>query len=70
MQQGLKGIRPPETVQTAVRELVENLGEARAVEQLGLSRQSVARLALGLRVQRGTVAMARLRLGMGDADAA
>ncbi len=69
--QALKGAPPTEAVQAAVRKLVEDRGEEAAIVHLGLSRQTIARLAGGLSVQRATVTVVKLRLGLdlGDGDA-
>jgi hypothetical protein len=52
----------PEAEQRAVRALINTLGEAGARQRLGVSRPTIARLAGGLPVQRGTVALVTLRL--------
>jgi hypothetical protein len=68
MERANKGVRPPESVQAAVRELIEQRGEAAATSQLGIASATVSRLLSGQRVQRGTVAMVRMALGMTDAS--
>jgi hypothetical protein len=62
----LKGIAPPLVVQVAVRKLVDDQGEGKAMRRLGLSSQTLSRLAGGFPVQRASLAVARARLGIAD----
>jgi hypothetical protein len=64
--QHLKGVAPSEAVQAEVRRLVEDRGEVAAMAHLGLSRQTIARLAGGMSVQRATMTVVKLRLGISD----
>jgi len=52
-------------VQVGVRRLIAD-GEAVALEQLRMSSQTVARLAAGLHVNRSSVELARVRLGLDE----
>jgi hypothetical protein len=63
-----KGIVAPEDVQTAVRQLVAQ-GEAAAIARLQMSSQTVARLGAGLNVNRASVELARMRLGLSETGA-
>lgn len=62
-----KGIVAPEEVQAAVRRLIAD-GEAVALSQLRMSSQTVARIGAGLHVNRSSVELARVRLGLGEDD--
>ena len=58
-------VAPPAALQKATKDALDADGERRTVERLGLSRMSVAKLAAGQPVRRGTMALAALRLGLG-----
>jgi hypothetical protein len=62
-----KGIVAPEEVQVAVRRLIAD-GEAVALSQLRMSSQTVARIGAGLHVNRSSVELARVRLGLDEDD--
>jgi hypothetical protein len=59
-----KVLRASDAVSVALRRLLDEKGEAAAVDLLGLSRQTVARLYGGMRVQAGTLVLAAQRLGV------
>jgi hypothetical protein len=59
-------IPPTAALQEAIKRELQDNGEARTVERIGLSRISLAKIAAGLPVRRGTAALAALRLGMTD----
>jgi hypothetical protein len=52
-------------VQEAIRRIIADDGEPVATERLGVSAQTLARLGAGLPVNRASVELARLRLGIG-----
>jgi hypothetical protein len=56
------GVIPPEPVQAAVRALIQSAGEREAGEKLTLDRTTLARVAAGLGVRKGTLALVRERL--------
>jgi len=62
-----KGIVAPEDVQAGVRRLIA-VGEAEALSQLRMSSQTVARIGAGLHVNRSSVELARMRLGLAEGD--
>jgi hypothetical protein len=62
-----KGVVAPDDVQAAVRKLVAR-GEAAAIARLQMSSQTVARLGAGLNVNRASVELARMRLGLGEIE--
>lgn len=55
-------ILPPIPLQAAVRALVEDIGTPQAAVALGISNETVARIAAGLGVRRGTVLLVRKAL--------
>jgi hypothetical protein len=63
-----KGITPDEDLATAVRTLIATDGEPVALSRLHMSMQTVARLGAGLPVNRSSIELARLRLGLADDD--
>jgi hypothetical protein len=60
---------PPRAVQHGVRDALTREGERKVAERLGLSRLSVAKIAAGMAVHRGTAALAAARLGIEIDDA-
>jgi hypothetical protein len=50
-----------------LQELVESKGERATCAELGIPRATLARLLAGLRVRRGTVALARVQLNAQEA---
>jgi hypothetical protein len=64
-QRNRTGAVPPSAeVQAAVKQCLDRDGERLTVERLGISRISVAKLAAGSPVRRGTAALAAVRLGL------
>ena len=59
-----KGIKPPPEIQRAVLALIEEVGENAAAERLVISRQTMARIAGGMSVNRSTVGAVRNALGI------
>jgi hypothetical protein len=57
------GVLPPPDLVAAARKYVDRVGLARAVVDLGTSRQSLAALVAGLRVRRGTIVVVAQSLG-------
>ena len=58
---------PPDVI-ASIRALLDAKGEVEATKQLGVSRQSFARLLAGLSVHKGTVAAAKQGLRTYDAS--
>lgn len=56
------GITAPADLLSKVRSLVEERGVNQAAETLGIGRESTARIAAGLGVRRGTLAIVRDKL--------
>jgi len=65
--QSAKGVVPPDNVRDAVAALLRE-DEKGAVKRLELSAQTLARVAAGARVNRSTIGVIRLRLGLGEAS--
>jgi hypothetical protein len=65
-----KGEQPSPALQRAIRRLLAEAGEAGAVERLGISRQTLGRLAGGMSVQRVTIAAVTARLGLVSTEGA
>jgi hypothetical protein len=59
-----RGLRASEAVSAALRKLIDERGEVVAVDVLGLSRPTMARLFGGLPVQPATLILAAARLGV------
>jgi hypothetical protein len=59
-----KGMTPAEDLAAAVRNVIASDGEAVALTRLEISPQTLARIGAGLNVQRASIALARMRLGL------
>jgi len=57
-------VAPPEALASAVKAALQRDGEAATVQKLQLSRIALTKLAAGLPVRRGTMALAAIRLGL------
>jgi hypothetical protein len=57
-------VRPSSALQRAVKAALNEEGERALVERLGITRSAAARLAAGLPVRKGTLALAALKLGL------
>jgi hypothetical protein len=53
------GVRPPTNLQHAAIRLEQELGSTRAARELGISRETLARIVAGLAVREGTLALLR-----------
>jgi hypothetical protein len=56
------GVRPPDALRQAVVRLEHERGSTAAARELGISRESLARIVAGLGVRAGTIALVRERL--------
>lgn len=59
---GARGVSVPSDVQAAVRAVVTERGEKGAAEFFGLNRGTIARVAGGCTVQRGTLSVVQAKL--------
>jgi hypothetical protein len=57
-----KGVEPEEAVAARVRKLIASEGEAAALSRLQMSSQTVARIGAGMRVNRSSIELAKLRI--------
>jgi hypothetical protein len=56
---GAPGVMPPADLATKARELVLRVGLRAACERTGLAKEAITRLAAGLPMRRGSIALAR-----------
>lgn len=57
-------VRPSNALQRAIKTAMNAEGERVLIERLGITRSAAARLAAGLPVRKGTLALAAMRLGL------
>lgn len=56
------GVRPPDLLRREVVRIEAELGSTGAARELGISRESLARIVAGLGVRAGTIALVKERL--------